>query len=197
MRNRQNDYYVMDASVVINLLATGCFSKILARTPGRFVIVQHVKDEVKLDPLTRKSRDSILDSFIDSGSLQVVELGDDEFNTFVDLVGAPAPDDLDDGEAATIAYANHNFACPIIDENKGRRICRERFPALDVFDTVDLLRMVKYGDGLSEIEFIRGVECALTIGRMRVAEHHLEWLSSMVSREALLGAPGLKRAARP
>lgn len=196
MRNRHDNHYVMDASVVINLLATGCFSALLARTPGRFVIVQQVKDEVRIDPLTRKPHENVLAPFIDNGAIQLVDLGDSELNTFIDLVGAPAPDDLDDGEAATIAYASHNLACPVIDESKGRRICREKFPALDVIDTIDLLRMVKHDDGFSEMDFIRGIEGALTIGRMRVAEHHLEWLSSMVTREALMGAPGLKRVAR-
>lgn len=196
MRNRHNCHYVMDASVVINLLATGCFAEILTYVSGSFVVVQHVKDEVRIDPLTRQPHDNLLGTFIDSGTLQIVDLGDNELNTFIDLVGASAPDDLDDGEAATIAYATHNLACPVIDENKGRRICREKFPSLDVIDTIDLLRMVRHGGEFSEMNFVRGIERALTIGRMRVADHHLEWLSSMVSREVLMGAPSLKRAIR-
>ena len=58
------------------------------------------------------------------------------FETLV--VGAGA-NTLDDGEAATIAYALTNRLEALIDERKACRICAERFAALDVTTTVEVL----------------------------------------------------------
>src|SRR3546814_11421896 len=69
----------------------------------------------------------------------IVGLDGAALEQFRTLVEGPAAQTLDDGEAATIAYAAENGAVPLLDERKTNRICAERFPVLHRGAPVDLL----------------------------------------------------------
>lgn len=194
MPNSTMQRYALDASVVINLLATGCLEQLIPISLGEFSIVTHVQEEVKIDPITRKTSPNLLLPYIEAGIFRLVQLTEDELETFIELVGAMAPDDLDDGEAATIAIAAHRQLYLVIDESKGRRVAKERFPTLQILDTVDLLKLVGGSHKLPPKEFIRGIENALTVGKMRVAPEQVEWISNIVSREVVQQAPSIRRS---
>lgn len=92
---------------------------------------------------------------------------------FLDLVAGPTSQTLDDGEAATIAYALGSGAVALIDERKATDLCADRYPVLTVMSTTDLLLSDPITssfpiDGLSKCLFL-----ALTVARMRATDRHL------------------------
>ncbi len=132
---------VLDTNVCINLLATEAVAALLGALAIPCLVPAPVLAEVTRDPVTRAA-------LPDAGHplrghaplLAVVDLTDREVDLFLDLVGAPAPDALGDGEAAAIAVAVHRGLDIALDDRKARRIIRDRFPQLRTFWTVDLLR---------------------------------------------------------
>src|SRR6202043_2386181 len=93
-----------------------------------------------------------LQELVAAGHIEIVSLGDTGWEHFETLVVGHAAETLDDGEAATIAYAAERGAVAVIDERKGTRICAARFPSLGVISTVDVLLnpevRLNLGDGL-------------------------------------------------
>ncbi len=130
---------VADTSVIINLNASGCAEAILDALPNRFLVVSEVKRELEEDQRTGRNDATALNALVASGRVEIAQLGDSGIQHFSDLVTGPAAQTLDDGEAATIAYALEHGAVALIDERKANRICTERFPALVTGSTVDLL----------------------------------------------------------
>ena len=80
---------------------------------------------------------------INAGRIDVVTLGDAGAAYFERLVVGRAEETLDDGEAATIAWAAEHRAIAVIDERKANRICAARFPQLRVASTVDVFAQEK------------------------------------------------------
>ena len=66
-----------------------------------------------------------------TGLVEIVRLGNVGIGYFTALVSGSAAQTLDDGEAATIAYALECSATALIDERKANRICAERFQRID------------------------------------------------------------------
>ena len=123
---------VADTSVVINLHATQYSEAILDALPNRFLVVSEVRLELEEDRQTGRNDSVTLAALVASGRAEIVQLGDGGIQHFSSLVSGPAAQTLDDGEAATLAYAlemEHGMI-PLIDERKANRICVERFMVL-------------------------------------------------------------------
>lgn len=164
---------VGDASVWINLVATGRAEDIIRSSPAELVITTTALGELENGRAKGRQTAAEVSRLIDVGLIREVSLGSTEEAVFLQLVAGPTGLTLDDGEAATIAYALGSGACALIDERKATDLCADRYPALIVMSTTDLLladpivSFFQY-EGLSECLFL-----ALTIARMRVPEHHL------------------------
>jgi predicted nucleic acid-binding protein len=130
---------VLDTSVAINLVATGCPSDIIQALPFRWTVVDIVLAELEDGREHGWPHADLVDTLVDAGSIDVVGLGDMALPIFQQLVTGAALDTLDDGEAATIAYAVAHGAVAAIDERKAIRICRERFPSTPTAFTTDIL----------------------------------------------------------
>ncbi len=160
---------VLDANVCINLLATEAVADLLGALAVPCHVPAQVLGEVTRDPVTRVA-------LPDAGhplrghapALRIAALTADEVDLFLDLVGAPAPDALGDGEAAAIAVAVHRGLDIAVDDRKARRIVRDRFPALRPFWTVDLLRAPRVVAGLGAARAADLFDRARRHGRMHV-----------------------------
>src|SRR4051812_34309131 len=119
---------VLDASVLINLQGCGVADRILRVMPARGIVPDVTSREIVRQPV---------DQLVAHGLIERTRLPSDAMLTFVQLVGAKPPDDLDDGEAAAIALAEHVNASIALDEKKARRIVRGRASNLLVTSTVD------------------------------------------------------------
>lgn len=174
---------VADTSVVINLNATECSKTILGALPNRVVVTNEVRLELELDQRNHHGDACALAALVQSRHVDVVRLGSKGLGHFANLVMGPAAQTLDDGEAATIAYALEHGGTVLIDERKANRICGSRFPSLPKGCTVDMLaqdnvRAALGGRGLGDAVFN-----ALFNARMRVLPHHLSWVVQLIGAE--------------
>ncbi len=103
---------------------------------------------------------------------------------------------LDDGEAATIAYAVEHGGIPIIDERKATRIYAEQFQGQALACTVDLFMHEAVTRAIEREKLAQGVINALQLARMRVLPHHVEWVVDLIGSEQALLCASLPRAAR-
>jgi len=147
---------VGDASVWINLVATGCAEDILRSSPAELVITTTALGELENGRAKGRQTAAEVARLIEVGLIREVSLSSTDEAVFLDLVAGPTSLTLDDGEAATIAYALGSGA-----------------GALIVMSTTDLLLADPIvssfqADGLSKCLFL-----ALTVARMRVPERHL------------------------
>ena len=110
---------VLDASVVINLNATGKCALILDAIPNPIVIVDVVLGELESGRIKGRTDAAMVDALIQSGRAQTASLSPASEGNFLALVCGRGSATLDDGEAATIAWAVAHGGIPIIDEKKG------------------------------------------------------------------------------
>ncbi|MYN63800.1 MAG: hypothetical protein F4X11_02025 [Acidobacteria bacterium] len=186
---------VADTSVVINLNATGCAETILRALPNRCVVVEQVSLELQVGRRTGRPDADALAVLIRESLIEHAQLEDVGLVHFTDLVTGSAAETLDDGEAATIACAIERGAVALVDERKANRICTERFPGLGIGCTVDVLaqRHVRgaLGGGLADAVF-----SALDRGRMRVPDHHGQWVLGLIGKERAAGCRSLPKRFR-
>ena len=189
---------VADTSVLINLNATRCAETILDALPNPFLVVSEVIPELKYDEKTGRDDATAVNAWQASGRLEVVQLGGTGMRHFDGLVSGPVAQTLDDGEAATIAYALElrPYAIPLIDERKANRICVERFAALVTGSTVDVLAQDDVQAALGKVRLADAVFNALHDGCMRVLPHHLKWVVDLIGPERAKQCMSLPRSVR-
>jgi len=165
---------VADASTIINLIATRCARDIFSALPNRVNIVDVVLGELETGRQRGREACDRLKELVAARVINVVTLDDTAAPHFEELVIGPAARTLDDGEAATIAYALAQAGTALIDERKATRICAERFPQLRVASTVDVLNHPEIQRELGAQVLADAVFNALDGGRMRVLPRHLK-----------------------
>jgi predicted nucleic acid-binding protein len=181
--NNDHDLLVIDASVAINLLGTGRPLDLL-RMLNRKVLVDEVAlKEVTSDPFTKVSGQEAMDALVRSGLISLVQLSASGFEVFLELTGAVPPDDLGDGEAATIAQSFDIGGIPVIDERKATRIALSLRPERPVLHTIDILGCSGIRTALSAQELGDLIYAALINARMRVPVLCREWVCAMIGPE--------------
>lgn len=187
---------IADTSVVINLNATGCAEEILNALPHRVAVVDVVVDEINGG--VRKGRqDAVkLATLIAANAVEVVKLGPQGLLRFESLVVGSAGETLDDGEAATIAYAEEAGARALIDERKARRLATERHAALPLGCTADLLACSEVERAVGAAAVADAVHNALIGARMRVLDHHMDWVVRLIGDERVAACQSLPASTR-
>lgn len=197
-RNRLPDpaALVGDTSTVINLSSTGRAHEILSALPNRFLVVDVVSKE--LDRGRRRGRldANVLEGLVAEKLVEIVSLDAAAEAHFERLVVGPAVETLDDGEAATIAYAAQSGTIAVIDERKATRLSAELFPKLRINSTVDLLSHADVRRSLGGSSLADAVFCALRKGRMRVLPQHVKWVVELIGPARAAECPSLPKHAR-
>ena len=173
---------IADASVVINLIASQFANTILRQLGGPLLVVREVQLELEEGRYTGRKDAQELSLLVNNGQVEIVELGERSAEHFLELVSGMAKDTLDDGEAATIAYALESNATVLIDDRKAIRLCSTRFPHLTICNTVDLLGHADVWASLGA-SAPDAVFNALRIGRMRVPEQYLDWVVNEIGSD--------------
>lgn len=187
---------VADSSTVINLVATRTAAKVLAALPNRVVVVDTIPAELETGRrFGRKACDGLRE-LADAKIVEIVTLDDAGMAFFEELVVGPAAETLDDGEAATIAYALAHGSTALIDERKAMRICRQRFPHLQVACTLDVLMHDAVQQQLGPEELGNALFNALTDARMRVLPDHMPWAVLVIGEQRALSCESLPRIVR-
>ncbi len=185
---------ILDASVLINLIATNAFEEVLTSLEMLVVVEDVALGEVTRDPRNGLSPGQVVVSARDKKLLLVETMGAESAGLYLSLTGAPPPNDLGDGEAATLALANAKSGCAVIDERKAARIARERFPDVPVLTTLDILSSERFLDCVGHERAADAVYRALTAARMRIPYDSREWVLELLGPERILDCPSFKRA---
>lgn len=152
---------VLDASVVINLLATERPWEILSCQGASAVVPEQVVAEVRRCPVTRKAFDDKRHPLRISPNVSVEALSLAELDLFVDLAAS-----MGDGEAASITLAVSRGFSLAIDDRRARKIAGTRFPALRLWWSTQLLRAREVKSAFSKEEADGFVEAAIQLANM-------------------------------
>ena len=181
--NKLTPTIVLDASVVINLLACGDASRLLKTLDRKLIVPRQVVDEIAREPIRHADEANSFFMLLQSGVLHPHELDDAHYLTFVDLVGAAAPDSLGDGEAATIATAEQFQCMAIIDERKATRIARSRRPAHLTANTLDLYACDALASIYSKTDLATLVFNSMQHARMRIPVDFRNWVLDLIGED--------------
>ena len=187
---------VTDASVIINLNATASATAIIGAFPNPFLVTASVRRELSMGESRGHRCGERLEVLISQGLLELAELGPGDDHVYRSLVEGGFAGTLDDGEAATIAYAVGHDGLALIDERKARRICAARFPDLLLASTVDVLLHPLVAERLGECGQNEAIFLALRDARMQVPRHRLQEVVERIGAGRAGDCPSLPRAVR-
>jgi predicted nucleic acid-binding protein len=187
---------VIDASTAINLNATGCAAQILKALPTPIVVTDVVVTELEEGRRAGRHDAQLLVELVESGLITIVGIAELQEAHFEALVVGRGVDTLDDGEAATIAYAVEKNGIALIDERKANRICAERYPHLLVGCTVDIFLHAAVQKSLGRVRLTDAIFAALQDARMRVLPQHVDWVVDLIGAERARQCSSLPRIAR-
>ncbi|TPK85703.1 hypothetical protein FJ936_09190 [Mesorhizobium sp. B2-4-13] len=173
-------HIIADTSVIINLNATGIASDIIRSLNVTLRASAVVRDELIDDRISGRNDADLAQQLVRDGLLQFVEFDDESEAVFESLVSGSAETTLDDGEAATLALAITSQGLAIIDERKAVRIAGDRFPALQLLATADLLQSDRILRALGNERLAQAVLRGLKGARMAVAERHHDWIIDLL-----------------
>jgi hypothetical protein len=147
--------------------------------------------EVTIDPFTRKDPAGIIGNLCKSGLIEVIKMDSAAYEMFIGLTGADPPNDLDDGEAATLAQAALGNYAAVIDERKAIRVAGMHFPDLTLLNSLDLLtsqEMLQQNgrDAIADL-----VHLALRNARMRVPPCEREVIFNLLGDDRARECPSL------
>jgi predicted nucleic acid-binding protein len=143
----------------------------------------------------RKDADQF-NELVAAGLVEIVQLGEVGTNYFESLVVGAAADTLDDGEAATIAYALEHNGTALIDEKKASRLCAGRFPGLGIGSTADILLHPEILRQLGADALAEAVFNALHNARMKVFPQFLDEIVRLIGPERAAMCQSLPRLVR-
>lgn len=192
-----NASLIVDASVIINLIASGIPKEIFASFPNLACVV----DDIILDELDRGNKNghtdaSALRALILDKTVKPVSMTDNCWAHFEDLVSGNAATTLDDGEAATLAYCATHQSIPVIDEKKANRICKEKYPKLFPLCSSELFMLAQRSGKIKDAQLAEAVYLALSKSRMRVMNDHAQWVVNLVGPQRAANCTSLPRSTR-
>lgn len=193
---KPHSVFVADASVVINLNATGRAHDIITALPMRYAVTENARAELAGGARNGHDDARKLQALLDDGFVDLVRLGEAGNSVYESLVEGSALRTLDDGEAATIGYAYEIGGVAMIDERKARSLCENRFPELLVVSTVDILLHETVASALGQQGQIVAIVNALQLARMRVPPKHFKKVVALIGDENASSCRSLPKAAR-
>jgi predicted nucleic acid-binding protein len=187
---------VADASVIINLNATGRAAEIIGAFPNRFAVTANAC--IELEAGAQRGHDDArqLRGLISAGLVQRVEVGPAGAAVYESLIDGSARLTLDDGEAATIACAVELVGVALIDERKARRICGASFSALPLGSTAQLLVQDVLVEALGAESRVEALVMALKEGRMRVPPEFVAAVAAVIGPKHVATCVSLPRTVR-
>ena len=187
---------VTDTSVIINLNATGSAAAIIDAFPNPFLVTENVRRELSMGGSRGHLCGEKLEELIGQGLLELALLGAADYIIYRSFIEGGFEGTLDDGEAATIAYALGHDGIALIDERKARTICAARFATLPFASTAELLLNRAVTERLGETGQSDAIFLALRDARMHVPHHELQGIVERIGEERAAKCPSLPRSLR-
>ena len=197
--SNENAPLVLDASAIINLLGTGLAPEILALLNTNVLAERIAFDEVIRHPLPGVDHADAMSELTRSGLLLVQDMDRPAREIFRDLTSGDLTSGLDDGEAATIAFAiRHSPACvPVIDERKAANLFARRWTDRSVINTVAILSDRRVTKHITRTRLADAVYSALMHARMRVPPDWRAWVDELIGPERVASCSSLARRHQP
>ena len=187
---------VLDASVVVNLNATGFAARVMEAIPIGVFIPDPVIRELNRGIQMGHNDATDLQALLEKGLVEPLKVPKLAQAEYVALASGSSATSLGDGEAATIAAAFSMGAWAGLDERKARRICSERYRTVNVASTVDVLSHPDVMMALSEDEFSAALLAALKVAHMNVQREHMDWVLSRIDPQRVESCVSLPRSIR-
>ncbi|CAJ4468043.1 Uncharacterised protein [Burkholderia pseudomallei] len=187
---------VLDSSVIINLLATGHATSILKALAVPVVVTGNVVREIERGAANGRPEFELLIAMVTERVLRVEELEGQLLATLFDLVSGGTAESLDDGEAATLAFAHGSGFSAAIDEKKATRLAAVRFESLRLVTTIDILAHESVRTSLGDELLADATFQALRLARMQVREHQFEWVAELIGPKNIDACSSLRRLAK-
>lgn len=173
------DDLLLDACVTINVVAAGIDLAELSNASEIRLVMTSVAaaEALWLAPLEPDGDREIIDvdGLVDSGTLALVELLDDELNQFVSFAR-----EIDDGEAATFAVAANRGLRVATDDRRAQRLAATIDPPIPIVGTTQLLRSWVDASGVPPdrvAEVVRLVERRASYVPRRDDAHFAWWVA--------------------
>ncbi len=169
---------ITDASVLINLVASGAAGDILSGCGMEFKVCPDVIREVKVlrDRETGKEHAIDLEPFFTAGTLERIEPNtDSEFELLIDyaaLLGAG------DDEAMCFALAESRGHPIAIDDERAIRRAKKRNPNFKTLGTLEILILWQERNGIADERIGQSLQSIFRFARFRPAvahRHHAWW----------------------
>lgn len=191
---RDDDRLVtIDASVAINLAATGAAARIASALRVRLAIPREAMREIEVGAVQGHDESAVLRRLIEDGHVAATEMSAEALGVFAELVAGTVSQSLGDGEAATIAISHVDGSLAAIDEKKARIISGQRFPELRIASSIDLLSHARVMEALGRDDLAVATLNALKFARMHVQEHQFDWVLDLIGETQAAGCGSLRR----
>ena len=187
---------IADASVVINLNATSRAADIIKAVSKPFFVTENAEAELKAGSQKGYRDHEQLLELIDAGLVRRATLRAAGMAVYESLIDGSAKLTLDDGEAATIAYAKEISGIALIDERKARSLCSSQYPSLQLACTAEFLMHDAITLAIGIQAQADALTSALNGARMHVPSEHLERLCTMIGPDQAALCSSLPKIAR-
>lgn len=169
--------HIADASVWINLAATGRLTEVLDALNAPVAIAEVALRELERGCTNGHDAFGQLSPLVRSGRVEALPISPEDEELYLGLVAGGTADTLDDGEAATLTLAARRSAIAVIDERKATALGRRRFPSLEIRSTTDLLFNTLPYEGGSAGPLAEALFAALQGARMRIPQ---DWQARVI-----------------
>ena len=186
-----SDEIVIDASVLINLLATGSSEAILKNLHRSVVITTEAYMEVRRDPLKDRPASEVIERLEEQGLLFRRDIELREGQEIFDFLTNDLPLVLGRGEAATIGLCQSLQLTAVIDDKQGRTVALDYSNIPNLIGTMDLLGYDKVYSGFSRGDYRKIILNAAEFGRMYFPPEWGEWVEKLLGVTVAKTIPGL------
>lgn len=192
----EDEFLIADASVLINLIASGEAAPILRALPMKVAASEAAVREINSGAANGRPESKILNDLISEDLVEVMAMKPAALDIFSDLVSGSLAQSLGDGEAATVAMASLSGGVAVIDEKKATKVCRERFSHLKIATSVDILSFGTVQSSLGKMALEKCVARSLKLAKMQVWDHQLSWIIDVIGEEQAKTFGSLNRLMR-
>ena len=191
---------VADASVWVNLAATGRVADHVRVIRRKLVITDVALAELERGRAKGRQTAAQVTALIGDGMVDVVKCPAEHEDLLLSLLAGGAATTLDDGEAATLVFAHSCGGIAVIDERKATVLAARQFPNLLLQTTTDLLLAPEMLDAFGAATLSDSIHNALLLARMRIPEHQMTAVLTLIGPErakACVSLPAAHRIGAP
>jgi predicted nucleic acid-binding protein len=185
----------LDASAIINLNGSGRAVEIMRALASEVIVAPEVVQELHTGAAKGRADGEMLEGLMAQGLAQKVPLAESSLELFERLTIGAAAETLEDGEAATIALAFQRGSAAVIDESKGRRLCGQHAPSVQLLGSIELF----FHPGVEKLlggELPEVIFSSLMNARMHVLPKYHARIADLLGTERTAQCKSLPRVIR-